>query len=194
MKSKTASGGFTLFELLIVLVILGIAAKAAIPIFSSGDAEKLDLAATEVASAIRFARAESVRRGGPIAGFTLDSSTENVTLNYYNLQLVGINYKATLDNTATVYHPIDKKPYALDLLTMPHAAGAAVGTVTYGGVAQSNPVNVLFNTQGVPSYAEAPSYQIWPLEPVKLPVLIPITVGSLTKSVRIDGSGRVTVQ
>jgi type II secretion system protein H len=63
--SEERHNGFTLLEIMIVAAILGIVALVAVPSFTStSDGEaKLDLAAGEVAAAIRFARSETMRTG-----------------------------------------------------------------------------------------------------------------------------------
>ncbi len=193
--SKSTYSGFTLVELLVALVILGIVAKVTIPMLSPADEEKLDVVVTEVAGAIRYARAESVRRGGPplTVGFTLNSTTGVVALNYYSLQIVGLNLKATINTSTDVINPIDKKPYSINTKNLAFASGATLGTVTYANIAQPGPVEILFNSSGVPSNALAPSYQLWPLFSTQLPVLIPVQLGKQSKNIQIDATGRVSV-
>lgn len=58
--------GFTLAELLVVVAIFGIAATMAMPLLSSGDPTKLDVAAQETGNALRFAVNEARRSGGYI--------------------------------------------------------------------------------------------------------------------------------
>ncbi|MGB8857404.1 MAG: prepilin-type N-terminal cleavage/methylation domain-containing protein [Burkholderiales bacterium] len=128
MKSKTASGGFTLFELLIVLIILGIAAKVAIPFFSSSDDERLDVAASEVVSALRFARSEALRTGS-WHRFELTSGATP------QLRVYRISSSTYLEDTANpVNHPIDKSTYRFLLKDRPYTSGIAVtGKPTIAG-------------------------------------------------------------
>ena len=64
MKSGQSSRGFTLLETLVVAVLIGIVALAAVPLLSSQNPTKLDVAAAEVGNALRFALGEVERLGG----------------------------------------------------------------------------------------------------------------------------------
>jgi prepilin-type N-terminal cleavage/methylation domain-containing protein len=192
INPKKILQGFTLIEIMVVLVILAIATAAMVPMLSSGDAEKLDLAVTEVANAIRFTRAESMRRGGPIQGLTFDSVSHNVSLNNYNLTTVGLNLKAYIDATTPVISPLDKKLYSLNLPTLPNASGAKLGAVMYATAAQTSPQVILFDAQGVPRYLGGAS-QLWYFVDTELPILIPVTLSGQTKNIRIDGTGRIRI-
>ncbi len=64
MKSGRSSRGFTLLETLVVAVLIGIVALAAVPLLSSQNPTKLDVAAAEVGNALRFAFSEVGRIGG----------------------------------------------------------------------------------------------------------------------------------
>src|SRR6266571_3425926 len=64
MKSAQSSRGFTLLETLLVVVLIGIVALAAVPLLSSQNPTKLDVAAAEVGNALRFALGEVERLGG----------------------------------------------------------------------------------------------------------------------------------
>ena len=64
MKSRHASRGFTLLETLVVALLIGILALAAVPLLSSQNPTKLDMAAAEVGNALRFAISEAGRSGG----------------------------------------------------------------------------------------------------------------------------------
>ena len=61
--NKIATSGFTLVEMLIVIVILGIVAKVALPLLGSNDPQKLSVAAEETANTLRFALSEAKRTG-----------------------------------------------------------------------------------------------------------------------------------
>ena len=156
---------------------------------------RADVAVGEVVTALRYARAESVRRGGPpyTLGLTIDNATGVVSLNYYFLQVVGINLKAIITSTPVVINPIDKKKYSIDLHNLPFANGAKLGAVSFGGTAQANPVQVIFDPRGTSSNAEGPSYQIYPKPSWQLPIIIPVTYGKATRKIQIDGLGRVII-
>ncbi|TMG78042.1 MAG: prepilin-type N-terminal cleavage/methylation domain-containing protein [Betaproteobacteria bacterium] len=64
MKSGRSSRGFTLLETLVVVVLIGTVALAAVPLLSSQNPTKLDVAAAEVGNALRFAIGEAERSGG----------------------------------------------------------------------------------------------------------------------------------
>jgi type II secretion system protein H len=61
---RIAASGFTLVEMLVVVTILGIVAKVALPMLSSNDPQKLSVAAEETANTLRFALSEAKRTGG----------------------------------------------------------------------------------------------------------------------------------
>ncbi len=60
--------GFSLAEILAVVLVLSIVAAVAIPNLSATDPNKLELASQEFAQAIRFARAESLTRAPTYRG------------------------------------------------------------------------------------------------------------------------------
>src|SRR2546426_5307367 len=64
MKSGRSSRGFTLLETLVAVVLIGIVALATVPLLSSQNPTKLDVAAAEVGNALRFAIGEAERTGG----------------------------------------------------------------------------------------------------------------------------------
>src|SRR6266567_5104925 len=64
MKSGRSSRGFTLLEALVVVVLIGTVALAAVPLLSSQNPTKLNVAAAEVGNALRFAISEVERIGG----------------------------------------------------------------------------------------------------------------------------------
>ena len=64
MKSGRSSRGFTLLETLVVVVLIGIVALATVPLLSSQNPTKLDVAAAEVGNALRFSISEAERISG----------------------------------------------------------------------------------------------------------------------------------
>ena len=115
MKSQGVinQSGLTLFELTVVILILGTVAAVAVPHLASSDYHRVELAAERVAEAIRFARSESIRTGkvhGVLIDYNdSDSNGKDITVYQVDLEQspFGID---SLDR-----HPIDKKDYDLKL-------------------------------------------------------------------------------
>jgi type II secretion system protein H len=61
--SAERSEGFTLAEILVVVAIAAIIARVALPLLSSQDSKKLEVAAQEIGNALRFAVNEARRTG-----------------------------------------------------------------------------------------------------------------------------------
>ncbi len=173
--------GWTLFEILVVLAILGIVASTLFlhpAAFQQG--VKLDLAASEAASALRFARSEAIRKRS-VHGVRLGTSGDRIRV--YDLDTSGGPFVEQF----TVYHPVDKKLYDVTL-----SSGMASGTsislsdfrfVGDAGVYES----MAFDAKG------------FPVSPIDLAALsqgsveLSSAAGTRTLSV-VPGTGRVTVQ
>jgi prepilin-type N-terminal cleavage/methylation domain-containing protein len=134
--------GFTVTELLIVVLVLGIAALVAIPDFSSNP-HKLDLTAAEVAEAVRFARSESVRTGVPHGVFTQGADNR--------IRVFRADTGTTPPTPVyDVRNPIDKKLYDIDFDTHPFAAGVDIsGTASFQGTCNDERY-VVFDATGAP--------------------------------------------
>lgn len=139
------SRGASLFEALIFVSVVGLVAAVALPTFTPSSAGRVDLAASEIAEALRFARAESMRMGD-VFGVTVDKDTERV-----------IVFKAKMSPLPvapefTVYHPVRKQPWDVQFGNDPTMAGVDVednpGPFEYLGLAPQP--TVLFNARGRP--------------------------------------------
>ncbi|MDJ0926910.1 MAG: prepilin-type N-terminal cleavage/methylation domain-containing protein [Gammaproteobacteria bacterium] len=175
--------GFTVTELLVVVVIIGLLAVVAVPALRSSDPNKLDLAATQVAEAIRIARAESMRTGD-LYGARISQVTQRVEVRRYN--------PADGSGIETLYHPVDKQLIDFHVDDLAGNAGIlmtnAINVFDYSGTA--NKKRVFFDAQGIPFFIDSggQSYQL--------------TSGSIELSLGTDKrfvilapiTGRVTIQ
>jgi prepilin-type N-terminal cleavage/methylation domain-containing protein len=124
--------GFTMVEVMVVLLIFGIVSAVAVPsIKSSLDEMKLDGAAREVVSAIYYAQSLAIKQGESY-GVKFNKTTQ------------AVNCFKPPGNTP-IFHPIDKKPYILDFIGAGHLQGLKIVSTTFVG----NKVN--FNELGEPS-------------------------------------------
>jgi Tfp pilus assembly protein FimT len=179
LQSPKTQYGLSYIELVIIVIILGVVAAAAIPNLSSTDPKKLDDAANEVAAAIRFARSEAIR-SKVSRGINTDATNDRIRV--YSLPVA--------TPTFDIYHPIDKKLYDIQLKT-----DAFVGRVdlvsasfAFAGAASSS-TNLDFSAEGIPKVTSAGTDYM-------------LTSGTITLSYRglqrvisiAPMTGRVTVQ
>lgn len=173
--------GFSLYELLFVVAIIGLFATVMTPSKSPGESVKLALAASEIADAMRFARSEALRSGVAhgvraqsasrrIRVFRMDMATSPATLVY------------------DVYHPVNKKIYARDLAQAPFDfSGSMLQTAVFRGTCDA-PEDIYFDAGGIPWCAD-------PEDVLVENLVITLTLGLETRSVTLQGiNGRVTVQ
>lgn len=133
--------GFSFIEIMIVIIILGIVAAVAVPDLSA-DFSKLDTAAEEFASALRFARAEAIKTNIPHG---INADTANNQLRVYSLPAATPTY--------TVYHPIDKKLYTIALNADSRTADVILVNVSFAFSGGFSSTSLLaFNTNGVPKF------------------------------------------
>ena len=176
------TAGFTLLEVLLATFILGIVALAAIPSFTSGGGEKLDLAASELAAALRFARSEALRTGDLYGVGVL---TAQETARVRHIQTPGDPF----NTQPMVTHPIDKRPYVLDLAKLPFATGVQIDqiTATHSG-ACTRPGVVAFDAGGQPLCGEPTDARVTQWE-------AKLVFDGTERTVSVTpGTGRVTVQ
>ena len=176
-----AQRAYTITELLTVVVLIGLAATVALPSLTPGESRKLDLVATEMANAMRFARSEAMRLGVArgfrqhsggkyIKVFSMDTGTTPATLVY------------------DVYHPVDKQLYDRRFGKQPFGFDGNTGrTRTYRGTCDK-PLNVYFDAGGTPWCADPDNVLLVRYE-------VRLTLGSSSRVVTLYGiTGRVTIQ
>ena len=130
---RIAQRGFTLVEMLIVIAILGIVAKVAIPLLSSNDPQKLSVAAEETANLLRFALSEAKRTGGYVL---VDGKTTSGQLKLYNS-----NSNANVPpsfGTSTINDPLTKRAAILNVKDNAFSQGVTLTPqFTAGGSART---------------------------------------------------------
>ena len=180
---KSRSYGVTLVELLVVISILGVVALVAIPNFSSTtDTKKLELAATEVANAIRFSRSEAIRTG---KAHGVHAETLAQRLRVYEVkEILGVPIP-----DYSVRHPIDKKLFHLLLDQDSSLLGMQLSSVTFNYVGFATPVELLsFDNTGLPKHNFLGA--VYMLETAT----VVVSDGSQQKTVSVAPmTGRVTV-
>jgi prepilin-type N-terminal cleavage/methylation domain-containing protein len=136
--------GFSLLEMLLVVVILSIAAKIALPNLATATPARLDRAANELAEALRFARAEAIRTG-TLVGVQYSASTPSISVCTISLILGFISKCSILSN------PVDHNPYTLNYAGNGNQAPVTLNSVTwqYGG---NNLNYIVFGSHGTPVY------------------------------------------
>ena len=172
--------GFSLLEMIIVVLILSITVAVAIPNLSSTDPYRLDSSAREIAEAIRFARAESIRSGISY-GIIFNTTDDNAKV--YSL----------ISGTPTynIYHPVDKKIYTLNLKTDSTIIGVELQSysINYDGVI-GNKELIGFNSYGNPVFYSAETDYM-----LSSSAVITLGYAGQTRTIAVSPmTGRVTVQ
>jgi len=173
--------GYSLAELLVVVTILGIVAAVAIPDLSTPDPARLDLAAEEIAQAMRYARSEAIRSGEP-RGFRQQSGAKRIRV--FRPDTSTSPWTLKFD----VYHPVSKKLYDIDLDTHPFArANSLSHNRVYRGTCNKK-TNVYFDSSGIPRCADPETVLLEQYD-------VTLTLGGHTRVVSLHSlTGRVTVQ
>ena len=173
--------GYTLTELIIVVTILAIVAAIAVPATASNESERLELAAQEIAAAMRFARSEALRTGEP-HGFRQQSSAKRIRV--FRLDQGTSPATPIYD----VYHPVDKQLYDFDLNLQSLAAADSLSrTAVFRGTCNQQG-NVYFDANGTPWCADPGTVLLDTFE-------VDLIMGSSRRTVILDDiTGRVTVQ
>ena len=178
--------GFTLTELLVVVVILGVLAAVVTPGIQSADPEKVDLAASKVAEAIRFARSEAMRTGD-VHAVRVQQAQETITVEKTNLSVEPVDAENVL------YHPVTKQPYTFDTSSDSSTNGVNVSNnqdvFHYSGLGRRE--RLLFDAQGMPIFMKPIAGETYHLTDGH----VRLKLGELQVTVVVSPyTGRVTIQ
>jgi type II secretory pathway pseudopilin PulG len=141
-KRATPSAGYTLAEMLGVVLILAVSAAAVLPGLTQSDRSKVELAASEVAEVLRFAREEARRRSAP---------TVVVLSGAARVQAFELDVNDPMNPAlgAPLNHPVNKDTYDLDLNILPFSEGVkASSNLPSGPPGAARAVG--FNARGEP--------------------------------------------
>ena len=188
MRNVPASrcAGYTLTELVIVVVILGIVAAIAIPTISPARDRKLDLAAEEVASAIRFAQSEAMRTGEG-HGLTISQATQKVTVKNYDISV------APIITLGTLVHPVNKQTYDFNVNTSSATNGVTISNSSdvfdYGSEGRRR--SLIFDANGTPIWIVGSD----PTRHLLVDGTVELSYGGQQRFVHVAQiTGRVTIQ
>ncbi len=183
---RGAQRGYSLLELTLVVLVLGIMAAAMIPSFDSAGPPKLDLVADEIAQALRFAQNEALRTGEH-HGATISQTTQTITVKKWDVSTDPVS-------TALVpYHPVDKKSFVFDADGFSLAPGVSIVNASdvflYDTIGRRR--SLIFDPDGYPVWIMNAGANVYRL----LDGSVTLSDGANQRNVVIAPvTGRVTVQ
>lgn len=177
--------GFTLAEMLVVVALLGLIARVALPSANPLTAVSNDLATSEVIRAIRFAQREAIRTG---AWYTVQIDATAQTLRVYRLTTSGT---VTEDTSFTVQNPLDKSKYNMTFGGSSGPARTVITVVDFDYANGNNNLNTLsFGPDGAPAVLN--SFKAGDSSALKA-ALVTLTYGAQQRTLTVDViTGRVS--
>lgn len=161
INTRTVRHGFTMIELMIVMVILAIAAAIVVPMASSAGSMQLRAAVNMVAADLEYAKSMAISRGQRYA-VVFDSTTES--------------YRITDEAGTTISHPVKIGfPYAVDFRNDGRLSQVNIVTANFDGVG-----TVSFDYLGSPYHGTAGS-----AGPLNSGV-ISLQAGGVTRTVTVE--------
>jgi prepilin-type N-terminal cleavage/methylation domain-containing protein len=178
--------GFSLLELSIVVLILGIMAIVVIPDSAPSNQQKLDLAANQIAQALRFAQGEALRTGEH-HGVTISQVTQTITV---------IKWDLTTDPVSTElipYHPVNKQSFVFDADTMSLAPGVSIvnSSDIFNYISIGRRRSLIFDPQGIPVWVLGSDDSVYRL----LDGIVQLSNGQNQRLIGVEPlTGRVSVK
>ncbi len=178
--------GFTILELLIVVIIIGMLGALAAPTLRSGDPERLDSAAVQLAEALRFARSEAIRTGD-VHGVRIEHASERFTVGKSDLSV-----QPFASTGEIIRHPLTLQLYDVYLDQAPNTGITIANTsevFDYAGLGTRR--QVAFTPDGMPVYPRPLAGETYHLADGN----IRLRLGLQERTVTLHPyTGRVTVQ
>ena len=177
--------GYTLVELVIVVTVLVVIAAIAVPASTQDTDKKLELAAAEFASAMRFARSEAIRTGN-VHGVRVEKDNERFAVATADLTV------QPFGTAQIIRHPLTRQLYDVDLDDAPNT-GIVISNnqdvFHYSGFGRSE--QVAFGPDGMPVYPRPLAGETYHLTTGN----IRLSLGEHDRTVKLHNfTGRVTVQ
>jgi prepilin-type N-terminal cleavage/methylation domain-containing protein len=178
--------GFTFIEVLVAVLVLGILLAGLTPQLSAGNAEKLDLAASEVLAAVRFARSEAMRTG-EVHAILVDETTSQITVEKTDLTTNPASAESVL------YHPINRQPYTFNVASSAVTRNVSIDSsrIAFVYLFYGSRQRLMFDAAGLPVYIDTASGNTYQLFDGR----IKLEYGELERRVVVQPYiGRVSVQ
>jgi len=185
IKRKTQAG-FSLLELSIVVLILGIMALVVIPDSAPSNQQKLDLAANQIAQALRFAHSEALRTGEH-HGVTISQVTQTITVKKWDMTTNPVSTELI------PYHPVNKQGFVFDADTMSLAPGVSITNSSdiFNYMTIGRRRSLIFDPQGVPVWVLGSDDSVYRL----LDGIVQLGNGQNQRLIGVEPlTGRVTVK
>ena len=185
VKTKSQAA-FSLLELSIVVLIMGIMAIVMIPDSSPTSQQKLDLVASQIAQALRFAHSEALRTGEH-HGVTISQVTQTITVKKWDM---------TTDPVSTElvpYHPVSKQSFVFDADGLTLAPGTSISNSSdiflYNSIGRRR--SLIFDPGGIPVWVLGSDDSVYRL----IEGIVKLSNGQSRRDITVAPlTGRVTIQ
>ncbi len=141
------NAGFSLVELILVVLIIAIIAGLAVPMFGTQSATVLREAAKMLAADIAFAQNESITHGHDPRMVIFDTT-------HHSYRIAPVS-----DPDATIEHPVSKQPFQVQFGhgRASHLAGVTIQSLSMNGDPQMTPDRFAFGIWGQTDQATHPT-------------------------------------
>ena len=185
VKTKSQAA-FSLLELSIVVLIIGIMAIVVVPDSSPTSQQKLDLVANQIAQALRFAHSEALRTGEH-HGVTISQVTQTITVKKWDM---------TTDPVSTElvpYHPVSKQNFVFDADGLTLAPGTSISNSSdiflYNSIGRRR--SLIFDPRGIPVWVLGSDDSVYRL----IEGIVKLSNGQSRRDITVAPlTGRVTIQ